>query len=242
MAQQQQSLRKLEAADFVNHCRKEMIGFSRTAFENIIIHPNRSYYNYETWTYPCLTNAEKFFNNLKKPDSYEDLSESIQEKVKQKMMDIIRNDNKTINPPDPDLEDFVDFCPDETSDTIEKMYDIESLIEGKLEKIEFKKLVNTKEKEEITDLIFEMKKLSDSVYCNISDTIKEQEPDLYIALDKAVTHYFDKKDKIYPEELEKIIEEEKGPTKFEMIIGVVFLLGILWLAWKVIMFFYHLFT
>lgn len=65
---------------------------------------------------------------------------------------------------------------------------------------------------------------------------------MYIALDKAVTHYFDKKDKIYPEELEKIIEEEKGPTKFEMIIGVVFLLGILWLAWKVIMFFYHLFT
>ena len=155
------------------------------------------------------------------------------------MVDIIRNDNKTITPPAPD--DCYKFIPEETCEILSRICEIRGSIIEKLEKIEFKKLVNTKEKEEITDLIFEMNKLSDSVCCDISDTIKEQEPDLYIALDKAVTHYFDK-NKIYPEELEKIIEEEKEPTKFEMIIGVVFLLGILWLAWKVIMFFYHLFT
>lgn len=147
---------------------------------------------------------------------------------------------------------------DENAEKLQQIDELHDVIDEKLKKIEFKEIVNTKEKEELTDLIFTFSELVNGV---TKETISTEFSSTYPKDFKRISHACDIRHHLetfklinessLEQELENLVEEEKEkerlekekePTKFEMIIGVVFLLGILWLAWKVIMFFYHLFT
>lgn len=275
---QQQSLRKLEAADFVNSCRNKLYNWTN-AYSKILICPAYDGADnlYKTWhgyrsTLNYLDSKEYIlkFSDLKKPSNWHSLSEEQENKIKTTIKQKIEEYNEKaeeINDTDGDLIDLpcninssglLDVVSDENAEKLQQIDELHYVIHEKLKKIEFKEVVNTKEKEELTDLIFTFSELVNSV---TNETISTEFSSTYPKDFKRISHACDvqyqlekfkdvnKTDlekelaNLVEEEKEKErLEKEKEPTKFEMIIGVVFLLGILWLAWKVIMFFYHLFT
>lgn len=277
---QQQSLRKLEAEDFVNSCRNKLSNWTN-AYSKILICPAYDGADnlYKTWkgyrfTFDYLNSKEYIlkFSDLEKPSNWYMLSEEQENKIKTTIKQKIKEYNEKaeeINDTDGDLIELpcninssglLDVVSDENAEKLQQIDELHDVIDEKLKKIKFKEIVNTKEKEELTDLIFTFSELVNGV---TQETISTEFSSTYPKDFKRISHACDVQYQLekfkdvnktdLEKELANLVEEEEEKerlekekeqelTKSEKIIAVVFLLGILWLAWKVIMFFYHLFT
>lgn len=103
---QQQSLRKLEAEDFVNSCRNKLSNWTN-AYSKILIYPHYDGADnlYTTWNGYRFTfnylNSKKYilkFSDLKKPSNWHSLLEEQENKIKttikQKIEELIKKPKK----------------------------------------------------------------------------------------------------------------------------------------------------